>query len=227
VILSVHLADIGFRGVVGVLRGKPRPAGVTGLVYAETAVPVPLGGRVPRPQFGRVGMIAAWDDDGALDSFLASHPLAARLAGGFHVRLDPLRASGAWPAMPGLGQPEREVDDDEPVGVITLGNLRLRRAVPFLRTNRPAADLAAGDPGVLFATGMARPPHIVSTFSLWRTAAAMKAYAYGKNGPGHADAIKAQRKNDFHHQSVFARFRPYAPSGTIDGREDLAGWLAP
>src|SRR3954468_16043041 len=211
--LSVHIADVGARAVPGILLSRPR---TPGLRYATTTVAAPLGaGLVPKPQLGRVGLIAAWDDDAALDAFLDGDPLARRLAGGWHARLEPLRASGAWRALPELSAPERAVDDDEPVAVLTLGRLRLTRTLPFLRTSAQAEGRAVADPAVEFSPGLARPPRLVSTFSLWHSAAAMKDYAYGRSGAGHLAAIQAHRARAFHHESLFARFRPYAQQGTL------------
>jgi hypothetical protein len=219
-IVSVHLADVGWRAAPGVLRRRPDPTRVPGLRYAELTTAAPLGGGLlPAPQLGRVGLIAAWDGDEALDDFLSSHPLAARLAGGWLVRLEPLRASGAWAALPGLAEPERPVDDDEPVAVLTLGRLRLRRVGPFLRSSARAERQAVADPGLLASTALARPPRLVATFSLWETATSMRAYAYGQAGTAHLDAVRSQRAHPFHHESLFARFRPYAAQGTWNGHD--------
>src|SRR6266576_3151965 len=192
-ILSVHLADVGLRASPALLRRTPDPARVPGLRYAETVLAAPLGGGLlPRPQPGRVGLIAAWDDDAALDGFVAGHhPVARGLADGWRVRLEPLRTSGAWPALPELDGRVVPVDDDEPVAVLTLGRLRLARVLPFLRTSAAAEAQAVGDPAVTFSTGLARPPRLVSTFSLWCSAGEMRAYAYayGASGPSHRAAI--------------------------------------
>jgi hypothetical protein len=221
-IASVHLADVGKRTALGLLRRAPDPASVPGMRYAEIAIAAPLGGGLlPTPTLGRVGLIAAWTNDEALDGFLATHPLAERLAGGWHVRLQPLRASGRWSALPDLPHDELPVDDDEPVAVLTLGHLRLARTVRFLRASTPAERQAIADPALLASTGLARPPRLVATFSLWKTAAAMRAYAYGKTATAHVAAIQAHNARPFHHESTFVRFRPYAPHGTWDGRDPL------
>jgi hypothetical protein len=222
-IVSVHLADVGVRAAAGALRARPDAAALPGLRYAEAAIAVPLaGGPIPAPQLGRVGLIAAWDDDAAFDRFLTGHPFAQRLAGGWHVRLEPLRAAGAWSGLPDLPGEERAVDQSEPVAVLTLGRLRLRRAVSFLRTSARAERQAVSDPALLAGTALARPPRLVATFSLWRTAAAMRAYALGDAGDGHLRAIRAHAARSFHHESVFARFRPYGARGAWDGRNPLA-----
>jgi hypothetical protein len=223
VIASIHLADIGAQETPGVLRRRLHPDVVPGLRYAVSTFAVPLGGGLlPRPQLGRVGLIAAWEDDAALDRFLESHPLARQLRGGWHVRLEPLRVSGAWAGLRGLPTRERPVEDGEPVAVLTLGQLRLRRTAAFLQASSRAESLAVSDPAVLEATGLARPPRLVATFSLWRTAAAMRAYAYGETGEGHRGAIRAHAARSFHHESAFLRFRPYAAQGVWNGRDPLS-----
>jgi hypothetical protein len=222
VIVSVHLLDVGWRRVPGMLRSQVDPSGVPGMTYSETVLGAPLRSRLlPSPGPGRAGLIAAWEDDSALDRFLADHPVAQRLAAGWHVRLEPLRVFGAWPKMPGLPKRELPVDDGEPVAVLTIGRLRLGRSVPFLRASGPAEKKAVSDSGVLASTALAHPPQLVSTFSLWRSAAAMREYAHRQDG-AHQAAVKADRSHPFHHESAFIRFRPYASQGSWDGRDPLA-----
>lgn len=221
-IVSVHLADVGIRDAVALRRRPPRPAGIAGLTYAEPVIAAPLGGRLlPAPELGRGGLIAAWEDDAALARWSATDPGAARFADGWEVRLQPLHAFGAWAGMPDLPQEPLPVEDDEPVVVLTLGRLRLRRALPFLRSAAPAEAEAVAHPGLLAATGLARPPHLVSTFSLWRSAREMKEYAFGPSG-AHQAAVLADRERPYHHESAFVRFRPYASRGSWNGRDPLA-----
>lgn len=124
-IASLHVTDVGARRAPGVLLKTPKPAAVAGLRHADVGLTAPLSRRVrPSPNVGRVGLVAFWDDDDALDRFLAEHPVAAKLAGGWHVRLEPLRAFGSWPGL-GEGIPAaRVVDHDGPAAVLTLGRLR-------------------------------------------------------------------------------------------------------
>jgi hypothetical protein len=183
-------------------------------------------GLLPALQPGRVGLIAAWENDAAFDLFWASHPLAHRLAGGWHVRLEPLRTSGSWSELPDLPGQERPVDPSEPVAVLTLGRPRLSRIGSFLPTSAAAEGQALGEPALLASTALARFPRLVATFSLWRTAEAMRSYAYGQAGQAHLQAIHAQRARPFHHESAFIRFRPYAAQGMWDGRDPLANTCA-
>lgn len=222
-IVSVHLADVGPLAVPGVIRRKPDPAKIAGLSYAETTVTAPLRtGRLPSLHAGRAALVAAWDDDRALDDFLAGHPLAERLSAGWMARLQPLHVYGAWAGLSGLPDKEIPVAEDEPVAVLTLGRPRLSRVRPFLRASGHAESEAAGDPGILASIALARPPRMVATFSLWRNIEAMREYARGRRDGAHPAATAENRANPFHHESAFIRFRPYATQGKWDGRDPLA-----
>jgi len=223
VIVSVHIADVSKRSALQIMRTRLDPSRVFGLRYAEVTTAAPLSGRLlPRPKLGRIGLIAGWDDDSAVEAFLAGHPLAAQLAHGWYVRLQPTRVFGTWPGLSGLAATEEPMDDAEPAAVLTLGHLRLSQTLRFLRASAAAEGLAVRDPAVLAATGLARPPGLVATFSLWRTTAAMRAYARGDSGPGHLAATQANAARPFHHESAFIRFRPYAANGNWDGCNPLA-----
>jgi hypothetical protein len=220
-IVSVHIAEVGRREAAEVLLRPPRPGPVPGLTYAETTTVAPLGEPLlPPRRLGPVGMIAAWEGDDALDDFAESHPIAKRFADGWQVRLRPLRVSGAWMGMPGLPARALPVDDAEPVGVLTLGRLRLLRTGAFRRSAGPAEVAALDSPALLAGTGLARLPRLVATFTLWRSAAAMREYAYGRDA-AHQAAVGADRVRPFHHESAFVRFRPYASRGSWGGRDPL------
>jgi heme-degrading monooxygenase HmoA len=211
VIVSIDIAPLGLRQGPRALAKRPQPEQVEGLRYAETVFTAPLGARLlPRPDFGTVALIAAWDDDAARDRF-DRHPLGRAFSTGWQARMTPLRVSGAWPQMPGLPERQLPVDDDEPVAVLTLGRLKPWRLRPFLSAAAPAEADAVDAPGLLATTGFGRPP-LVSTFSVWRTAAAMRDYAY-RQGGSHRAAVAADRSRPFHRASAFIRFRPYAVRG--------------
>ena len=221
-IASVHIADVGGAAALRVLRRPPR---APGLRKANVALTAALGTIRPSPNLGRPALVALWDDDAALDRFLLEHPMAAALAGGWHVRLDPLRAHGSWPGLPEDVPRQRKVDHDGVAAVLTLGRLRLTQTVRFLRHSKRTGDQVLRAPGLIWATAMARPP-FVGTCSLWESSDAIAAYAYGEEPP-HPDAIAAGRAKPFHHQEVFIRFRPYGSEGSLAGRNPLAeSWLA-
>ena len=220
--VSVHLADLGIRRSAATLRPGAAPVEAPGLRYAELAGLAPLASKTPPFPPRGVALIASWDDDAALEAFLASHPLAAKLSGGWHVRLEPTRIVGAWPEMSGLPTDEIPMEPDEPAVVLTLGRPRLLRFVRFMRTSRPAEKLAVGHPAFVAGTALARLPRFVSTFSIWRTVSEMRDYALGRPDKRHVNAIREDRRKTFHHQEAFVRFRPYAAQGRWRGRDPLA-----
>jgi len=227
-IASVHIADMGARSALGVNR-KPPPAGsIAGLRSASVAIAAPLSDKVLGPvQFGRAALIAFWDDDAAVDRFVAGHPLAERFASGWHVRLAPLRAFGTWPGLPADITAERHVDHEGPVAVLTLGRPRASELVRFLRTSTKAASSALASLGMMWGTALARPPSFVATCSLWESTRAASTFAYGHSDPGHPDAIATDRAKAFHHESAFVRFHPYAAHGSLGGKNPLAAGLIP
>lgn len=222
-IASVHLADVGKRTALGLSPRKLELAKVPGMAYAEIAITAPLSANlISRPKLGRVALIASWEDESALDGFLARHALAERLAHGWHVRLQPTRIFGRWQPLDGLVTHEQPMNDEEPAAVLTIGRLRFTQALRFFRATAAAEALAVGEPSLLAATGLARPPALVGTFSLWKSTAAMRAYVEGKSQPAHSSAVRAHAAKPYHHESAFVRFRPYASEGQWDGRDPLA-----
>jgi hypothetical protein len=220
-VASVHIADVGVRKGLRFVRKAPTPGSIDGLRRADVALTGPLSASVmPSPSPGRVGLIAFWDDDDALSSFLADHPLAAALAGGWHARLEPLRAFGAWPGLPSDLPVNRTTEYQGPALVLTLGRLRLSQTVRFLRTSSRAEGAVVDAAGLVWATGLAKPP-FVSTCSLWESVDALSAYAYREKNAAHPTAISVDRAKPFHHRQAFVRFRPYAMHGQLHGRNPL------
>jgi hypothetical protein len=226
-IASVHIADVGVRRALRVLRKAPKAATTPGLRTANVAVAAPLRASVlSPPQFGRVALLAFWDDEDALERFDREDPIARTLAGGWHVRLEPLRAWGSWPGVPNDIPTARTVDYDGPAVVLTLGRLRVTQAVRFFRTSAAAERAARVAPGMTWGTALARPP-FVATCSLWKSSHALSTYAFGRDQPAHADAIAADKAKPFHQESAFIRFRPHGARGRLTGKNPLPEtWMA-
>ena len=220
-IATVDIADLGVRRTLRSLRHRPAPATVPGLRWLDTAAAVPLASKHP-PGFRRTVMIAFWDDEEAAAAFTRDHPLGQRFAGsGFHAVLRPLRAYGAWPGLPDEVPRARVISRDGPVLVTTLGKLRMSQTVRFFRASRPAERSALAAAGFVWGTAATRPagihPPFMATVSLWSSAEAAAAYAYGDPDAGHPRAVTKQRRKDFHHESAFIRHVPLAITGTVRG----------
>ena len=215
-IVSVHLADIGVAASLRLQVRPPQPARIPGLRHADVGIAAPLSAKVrAQPTVGRSGLVAFWDDEPSLERFLADHPLARTLAGGWSARLEPVRAFGRWPGLPDDLARARRIQPEGLAVVLTLGRLRVSQAPRFLRTSAQAEGAVVGAPGVLFATGLARPP-FVATCSVWESDDALTAYAYGdKDGGAHPGAITEDRRKPFHKQSAFVRLRVLRMDGSL------------
>jgi hypothetical protein len=219
---SVHVANTSLGTGLSIVRAAPKPGSITGLRQAEVAITAPLSASLlAQPDFRRVVLIGFWDDDASIDRFVDGHPLAAKFAGGFRVRLEPLRAFGTWPGLPADTPTTRATESSGPVAAVTLGRLRITQAVRFFKTSAKAEARVLGAPGLIWATAMARPP-FVSTFSLWESTRALSTYAFGHAEPAHPEAITEGERKPFHKRQAFIRFRPYDAHGHLDGRNPLA-----
>ncbi|MEJ7797147.1 MAG: hypothetical protein WKF42_01515 [Solirubrobacteraceae bacterium] len=179
----------------------------------------------------RWALFAVWDDEVALEAFLADSPVTAgwreRRAEVYDVRLRPLRVRGTWNgntiftdtdtdtrAFAGRTPPEA------PVAILTRAAIRPSRLLAFQRaTAAPAGDLL-GAGGLLASVGIGEwPVARQATFSLWASLACAQTYAYGC--AAHRGVVRRTREERWYSEELFARFAPYASEGTWGGADPL------
>ena len=144
----------------------------------------------------RWAMFAVWEDEPALDAFLAGHPIAARWnAAADHVshRLRPLRWHGRWGGVdPFAGAEPGETDGR--VAVLTRATIR-PRALPAFYRAIPAVT------GAEFSVAIGEwPVARQATFSIWKPEA-LRAYRRS-----HREVIRRTREGDWYAEELFARF---------------------
>lgn len=171
----------------------------------------------------RTALFCLWSDESHLDAFLGDHPVARAWSGAreyWHVRLAGAGGTGSWRGVP-IPELLGGTDDGGPIAIVTRADVHLRSWRPFVAAGRPVdASLATAD-GLLATVAIGEAPRYrLGTFSLWRDAGAMRAWARG--APAHVEAMRRTRVERWYGEEMFARFRPYASEGSWDGRDPLS-----
>ncbi len=227
-IFSFHLARTTFATTANALLRAPSAETVAGLRRAECMAVMALGSPIFSParmQLRHLAMFAAWEGEGAIDTFLSDTALGRRLAEGWHVRLEFLRRWGRVSGFDDLPAGAGEGDPEAPVVAVTLARLKLPEVARFVRWGRPVEELVRDHPGKTLALAAMRPPRTFSTFSVWRSLREMTGMVRGQGAvPGagrHADAMAERRRRDFHHEFTTLRFRALSEHGAWDGRDRI------
>jgi hypothetical protein len=178
-----------------------------------------------RMQLRRLAVFASWENERAIDTFLADTELGRALATGWHVRLEFLRRWGRVSEFDDRPVSTGDTDPAAPVVAVTLARLRLPEVPRFIRWGKPVERLVRDHPGTTLALAAMRPPRTVSTFSVWRSQREMTDMVRGRgSSPGaerHAAAMVERDRRDFHHEFTTLRFRPLGEYGKWEGRTDI------
>ena len=175
----------------------------------------------PGADLARTAMFAIWDDEGSLEAFHVR--MANRWADAdeaWHVRLRSAGGKGSWRGVPVVDELRPALRSDGPVAIITRAGVRPRSWRAFRAAGRPVSDELQDADGLLAVVGIGEAPvGRLGTFSLWRDLQAARAYATGR--PEHREVVRRTRAERWYGEELFARFEPYASTGSWDGRDPL------
>lgn len=184
-----------------------------------------------RLQLRHLAVFARWENEAAIDEFLAHTELGRALADGWHVRLEFLRRWGHVTEFDGLVETAGALDDESPVVAVTLARMKLLQVPRFIRWGRPVEELVRDHPGATLAMAAMRLPRTVSTFSVWRTQREMKDMVRGHSHvpepERHATAMVERDRKAFHFEFTTLRFKALSEHGEWEGRSAIVPMTAP
>lgn len=179
------------------------------------------------PDWQQWGLLAVWNDRETFDKFDKRGFLAKwwdKLAiERWTVLLEPLQSHGKWDGK----TPFDNLNVTEYTGIIavlTRATIRFDRLKAFWGNVDSVANIMASAPGYITSFGVGEAPvYRQATFSIWRSVADVKAFAYASKE--HAEVIKKTRDENWYSEELFARFKPIASFGTINGKNPLGNLI--
>jgi hypothetical protein len=155
-------------------------------------------------------------DDQKLDAFDHSRLIERwrkKARSEFRVVLDGISAHGKWSGHSpfAISAPK---DFAGPIVAITRARISWRQTLRFWRAVPPVTKSLHNSPGLVHAIGIGEAPiGLQGTFSLWESAAAVRAFAY--QGAAHREAIAATARHQWYSEELFARFAVRESRGTL------------
>jgi heme-degrading monooxygenase HmoA len=221
------------RAVLGAARvatDAPALARTPGLRFARAMGTGSGMGFSARPDLRGWALFASWESEDAWERFRGGSRLMRRHDAReevYSVLLSPADHHGRWGGVEpfGPGSPGARIADDEPVAVLTRATIRPSRALRFWSRVAPVDGTLRGERDLLATFGFGEVPWLrQGTLSVWRTSAAMQAWAY--RTPAHVETVRRTREEGWYAEELFARFRFLRSYGTLRGHDPLAALRA-
>ncbi|WP_158961739.1 hypothetical protein [Myroides fluvii] len=224
-IFSYHLAQVSFFSSLRILLFPPKAKYIKGLIHADTMHAMVLGSPVFSPArflIRRVVVFAQWENETALEHYLATHSIGKKLAKGWHTRLQFVRQ---WGTLSNYQIPAEGVslaEEEEAVVAVTLARMRYFQIPRFIRWGRPTEQLVRDHPAPTLALASFKFPTTISTFSIWPSLKSMTDMVQGHSQVAqpqrHREAMQERNRKDFHVEFSTLRFKPLAEYGTWQGK---------
>jgi len=177
------------------------------------------------PDWQQWGLLAVWESQKDFDEFNESSFIVSwwnkLTIERWTILCSPLQSHGKWDGEEPFGGPNITTYTG-PIAVLTRATIRLNRLKNFWANVDSVANLMADASGYITSFGIGEAPvYRQATFSIWRSIDDVKAFAYASRE--HAEVIKKTRDEKWYSEELFARFKPVASFGTINGKDPLNG----
>ncbi len=187
-------------------------------------------GFTPRPNLSVYGVLATWPSLERARRRLGESEIfrgyRARAAESWTVYLRALGSRGAWDGRAPFEARPEPTRGGGPIASLTRATLRLGSARDFWRREPAISAATARCDGLLFKIGVGEAPWLrQATFTVWRDAEALDAFAAGP-GP-HREAARAAYERGWFRECLFARFAVLESQGSWAGGDPLRRAPAP
>lgn len=180
-----------------------------------------------KPDLQQWALLASWDDRDSFNDYLNSSFIASYwkyfAKEVYTILCQPVSSHGSWDGHNPFQVTAKE-ELTGPVAVLTRATIRLNRLKHFWRNVGAVADIMKKSPGYITSFGIGEAPFFLqATFSLWDSLEEVKSFAY--RSAEHAEVIKKTRQENWYSEELFARFKPLATFGTLNGIDTLKNKL--
>ena len=179
-----------------------------------------------KPDWQQWGVLAVWDDRLSFEEFYDRSFIAFWwnffLVEKWTILCEPLQSHGKWGGKEPFGSATMK-DHQGPLIVLTRANIKYSKFWQFWKSVNAVTNQLHQSKGYIMSVGIGELYSLAATFSIWDSIEDMRAYAYAHGE--HADVIKRARKENWFNEDLFARFKPLASFGTINGKDPLNGLI--
>ena len=164
----------------------------------------------PYPDYSTYALLSIWDDKAYAKSFLDGSKMISKYTGIANETefflLETIKSHGAWGGSnPFTVNPETIVDVEQPLAVLTRARIKVSKLRKFWSYVPTSSKPLKNNTDMLYSKGVGEVPFLnMATFSVWKSAEAMKNFAY--QSKEHLKAIKMTRELGWYSEELFARF---------------------
>lgn len=176
-----------------------------------------------QPDWQQWGLLAVWESRENFDRFNKRSFIVAwwKVFGveRWTMLCQPLQSHGKWDGNKPFGTPDIS-NYEGPVAVLTRATIRISKLKNFWSNVDDVAGLMTKSKGFITSFGIGEAPlYRQATFSVWASLDDVKGFAYRSRE--HAEVIKRTRNENWYREELFARFKPIATFGTLQGKAPL------
>jgi hypothetical protein len=135
----------------------------------------------------------------------------------FRAVLSPLSSHGLWAKKNPFDFTKSLSNQDAQIAAITRARIKWRKNLIFWKSVPPVVLELHSNPGLISAIGIGEAPiGLQGTFSLWKSASALRDFAY--KGQAHQVAISKTQSIGWYSEELFARFEVLEIRGEISAK---------